>query len=95
MPQTACAIEPSRFEGEKQMAYPPANNSKIKIPKNMVDRDIADANGFDVVAADGSSYTLVRNRPSNIKLVGHAEFLASLPPSRIAQAEAAVQILMY
>jgi hypothetical protein len=75
------------------MAYPEYINSRIVIPKNMIDRDIADAHGFDVASAGNTTYTLVRNRPSNIQLAGHAEFLASLPSSRIAEAEAAVRIL--
>jgi hypothetical protein len=82
----------SRFEG-KNMTYPESNNSQIVIPKNVIDRDIADAHGFDVTSVGGTTYTMIRNRPSNIKLSGHAEFLASLPPSRIAEAEAAVRIL--
>ena len=75
------------------MAYPEYLNSKIVIPKNALDRDIADAHGFDVASADSTTYTLVRNRPENIKLLGHAEFLRSLPRSRIAEALAAIRIL--
>jgi hypothetical protein len=75
------------------MAYPEPINSRIVIPKNMIDRDIADAHGFDVALADGTTYTMVRNRPSNIRLAGHDGFLASLPPSRIAEAKAAIRIL--
>lgn len=75
------------------MPYPQANNSKIVIPNNLLDRDIADCMGFDVVAADGVSYTMVRNRPSNIKLAGQLEFLASLPPGRIAQAKAVAKVI--
>jgi hypothetical protein len=76
-----------------KMVYPQQNGSMIAIPKNPIDRDIADANGFDVTSADGTTYTMVRRRPDNIKFVGQAEFLASLPPSRIAEAEAAVRVM--
>ncbi len=75
------------------MAYPESINSQILIPKNMIDRDIADAHGFDVASIDSTTYTMVRNRPSNIRLAGHDEFLASLPSSRIAEAKAAVRVL--
>jgi len=75
------------------MAYPEYINAQIVIPKNMIDRDIADAYGFNVASADSTTYTMVRNRPSNIRFAGHSEFLASLPSGRIAEAEAAVRIL--
>ena len=75
------------------MAYPEPINSRIVIPKNIVDRDIADAHGFDVVLADSTTYKMVRNRPSNIRLSGHNEFLASLPSSRLVEAKTAIRIL--
>lgn len=75
------------------MTYPESNNSRIVIPKDITDRDIADAHGFDVVSADSTTFTMIRNRPNHIKLAGHAEFLGSLPPSRVAQAWAAVRVL--
>ena len=75
------------------MTYPRAINSKIVIPNNLIDRDIADANGFDVIFGTPTALTMVRNRPDHIKFVGHAEFLASVPPHRMAEAEAAVRVL--
>jgi len=75
------------------MGYPQALQSKIKVPYNIIDRDIADSNGFEVESADCTAYTMVRRRPPGLTFVGQPEFLASLPPSRIAEAEAAIQIL--
>lgn len=75
------------------MAYPYALQTKIKVPYNIIDRDIADCNGFEVEAADCQSYTMVRRRPPGLTFVGQPEFLASLPASRIAEAEAAIQVL--
>lgn len=75
------------------MAYPQALQTRIKIPNNIVDRDIADCNGFEVEAADCQSYTMVRRRPPGMMFVGQPEFLASLPPSRISEAEAVIKVL--
>jgi hypothetical protein len=78
---------------EESMPYPSSLNSRIVIPKNITDRDIADARGFDVESADGVKYIMVRRRPENLTLAGHLEFLANIPLDRLAQAEAAVRIL--
>ncbi|MGJ4941673.1 hypothetical protein ACQR1W_13955 [Bradyrhizobium sp. HKCCYLS1011] len=75
------------------MAYPQELSAKIKIRKNTLFRDIADAEGFDEIASDSSSITLIRNRPVNVKLAGHVEFLASLPRDVIAAAVAGVEIV--
>ncbi|WP_316203935.1 hypothetical protein [Bradyrhizobium sp. SZCCHNS3051] len=75
------------------MGYPQELNSKIRIRKNTLFRDIADAEGFDVISLDGSTITLTRNRPVNIKLAGHLEFIASLPVDVIAAAAADVRIV--
>ena len=75
------------------MGYPQALHTRIRIPNNIVDRDIADCNGFEVESADGRSYTMVRRRPAGMTFVGQPEFLASLPASRIAEAEAVIKVL--
>jgi hypothetical protein len=75
------------------MSYPHEINSMISITKNPIDHDVADCEGFDVVSSDATKYTMVRRRPSNVKLAGQAEFLASLARSRIAEAEAAIRTL--
>jgi hypothetical protein len=75
------------------MAYPQELNSKIKIRNNFWYRNIADCEGFDVVEVGPISLTLVRNRPSTIKLAGQAEFLASLPSELISAALADVTVV--
>lgn len=72
------------------MSYPQSLGSIIVIPKNIVDRDIADTNGFDVIFENPTLITMARRRPDHIKFLGHVEFLASLPPERIEQAEASI-----
>jgi hypothetical protein len=75
------------------MAYPQELNSKIRIHKNALYRDIADAHGFDVIHDDGGLLTLIRNRPENIKLKGHVEFLKSLPANVLATADANAKVV--
>jgi hypothetical protein len=74
------------------MDYPEALQARIKIPNNLIDRDIADCHGYDVEHSDSSSYTMVRRRPVGMMFVGQPEFLASLPQSRIAEAKAAIRL---
>lgn len=54
------------------MMYPQALQTRIKVPYGIVDRDIADCNGFDVESADGQSYVMVRRRPFGLTFVGSA-----------------------
>jgi hypothetical protein len=75
------------------MAYPQELNSKIKIRNDLLYRDIADVEGFDVIHGDPTILTLVRNRPSGIKFAGQAEFIASLPADLIASAAANVIVI--